>query len=75
MKGCAVMLPQLNSSCLRCGRPLKSRKSQERGYGPTCEKKARQDPNLIDLLNHPSHEISNEQNFMDELKEQKVMAV
>ena len=27
------------ASCKRCGRPLKTVKSIERGYGPTCKRK------------------------------------
>lgn len=53
-------LKQMHKSCLRCGRQLKSRRSQEKGYGPVCAERAKVDPNLIDLLN--------------ESQEQKVMA-
>lgn len=58
-------LRQMHNSCLRCGRPLRSKRSAKRGYGPVCYKKAKEDPNLIDLL-QPS-----EQNFMDELAERR----
>lgn len=27
------------SNCKRCGRPLKTTRSIERGYGPTCKRK------------------------------------
>lgn len=67
-----LTLKQLHNSCLRCGRLLRSRKSQEKGYGPTCAKKAMQDPNLIDMLN--TQPVPDEQNFMDELAERKVLA-
>lgn len=64
---------QTSSSCLRCGRPLKSRQSQEKGYGPTCAKKAKEDPNLIDLLHNEP--MKNELNFMDELLERRERVV
>ncbi len=60
-------LKQMHNSCLRCGRPLRSKRSAERGYGPVCAKKAKEDPNLIDML----QPTGNEQNFMDELHEHR----
>lgn len=61
-------LRQMHNSCLRCGRPLRSEQSARRGYGPVCYKKAKEDPNLIDLLAGPAKD---EQNFMDELQERR----
>ncbi len=64
-------IKQMHNSCLRCGRPLRSKRSAERGYGPVCYKKAKEDPDLIDMLVGPA---KNEQNFIDELKERQVKA-
>lgn len=61
---------QTSTACIRCGRPLKSKESQERGYGPTCWKKSKEEPDLIDLLQKQSA-AEDEQNFMDELKERR----
>ncbi|WP_370514520.1 DUF6011 domain-containing protein [Alteribacillus sp. YIM 98480] len=36
--------------CVKCGRKLKDKRSQERGYGPVCWKKSKEDPNLVDML-------------------------
>lgn len=34
---------QIHKFCLRCGRRLKTEESKLKGYGPICEKKAKND--------------------------------
>ncbi|MDQ0299666.1 hypothetical protein J2S78_002086 [Salibacterium salarium] len=36
--------------CAKCGRKLKDLKSIERGYGPKCWKKSKENPDLVDML-------------------------
>ncbi|WP_062052386.1 DUF6011 domain-containing protein [Bacillus sp. JCM 19034] len=57
---------QMHTTCSRCNRPLRSRESQMRGYGPECWKKEHEQPELISLL-----ESQNDENFMDELTSDK----
>ncbi|GAE32424.1 DUF6011 domain-containing protein [Alkalihalobacillus hemicellulosilyticus] len=57
--------------CKRCGRALKSESSRKKGYGPTCAKKAAEEPQELDsieLLTQANKD--QEQNFMDELNEE-----
>ncbi|MET3508445.1 DUF6011 domain-containing protein [Halalkalibacter oceani] len=61
---------QTTTACIRCGRPLKSIESQQRGYGPTCARKVKEAPDLIDLLLAQTA-TQDDQNFMDELKERR----
>ena len=55
---------KIHYTCLRCSRPLRSKRSQIVGYGPECLKKEQEQPNLIDML---QKEHENTENFYDEL--------
>ncbi|TSB47145.1 DUF6011 domain-containing protein [Alkalicoccobacillus porphyridii] len=65
---------KLYYTCLRCNRPLRSRKSQMIGYGPTCLEKERHELDLIDLLHEQQlvQQASNI-NFMDELNRKEAI--
>lgn len=56
-----------HTHCLRCGRPLRSKESQIRGYGPECARREYEEPSLIRLL----QEQHQQANFMDELTQQR----
>ncbi|MFK3938914.1 DUF6011 domain-containing protein [Alkalihalobacillus sp. NPDC078783] len=61
--------------CNLCGRPLKSKASQIKGYGPVCfekqkDEREKAEPNDLDLVDI-LHRDQQSSNFMDELEAQK----
>lgn len=53
-----------HTNCLRCGRSLKSTKSQALGYGPKCAAKVRKAP--VDLADYKAHQITSARELIED---------
>ena len=56
------------SSCLRCGRKLKSKESKKRGYGSYCYKKVNEEVKNDYITKEEISEIEGQVNFVDEIR-------
>lgn len=56
------------SSCLRCGRKLKNKESQKRGYGSSCYKKIKEETKNDYKTKEEIEEIEGQVNFVDEVR-------
>ncbi|MFL1903094.1 DUF6011 domain-containing protein [Streptomyces tauricus] len=53
-----------HSNCLRCGRVLRTAKSQALGYGPKCAAKVRNAP--VDLTDYKPHQIASARELIED---------
>lgn len=61
------------SSCRVCGRPLKSKKSAEKGIGPGCEKRLMYAESRMEAKKAAERaKLSKSENFIDEIKEENM---
>lgn len=58
--------PETTTRCLRCGRPLRSAKSQADGYGPTCKAKVTAAAKTTDLSDYKAFQIDKARELIEQ---------
>lgn len=53
-----------HTNCLRCGRTLRTAKSQALGYGPKCAAKVRRSP--VDTSDYKAHQVASARELIED---------